>query len=222
MRREIPLAISFIAGLVMMIQYYSPRIDHAGGFFGDRGLGDTFLSWFNIVTVFAFVLGVFSMLGVNGAKIVRKQPGWGYNLLLIVSFFVTLGLGVFGGTEKGTAFFWIFEYVYGPLQATMYALLAFFIASAAFRAFKARTLEATLMLGTAFIVMLGRVPIGETIWTGIGLDHIVSVNTLIDRWIMGAFTTAGQRAILLGASVGAISVSLKILLGIERSYLGGD
>lgn len=222
MKREIPLAITFIAGLVMMIQYYSPRIDYAGGMFGARGLGDTFLSWFNIITVFAFVLGVVSMLGVNGGKIIKKQPGWGYNALLIVSFFVTLGFGVFQGTGQGTAFYWIFQYVYGPLQSTMYALLAFFIASAAFRAFKARTLEATLMLGTAFIVMLGRVPIGDFLWNTMALNHIVPLNTLLDRWIMETFNSAGQRAILLGASVGAISVSLKILLGIERSYLGGD
>lgn len=222
MKREIPLAITFIAGLVMMIQYYSPRIDYAGGLFGARGLGDTFLAWFNIITVFAFVLGVVSLLAVNGGKIIKKQPGWGYNLLLIASFFITLGFGVFQGTGQGSAFYWIFAYVYGPLQSTMYALLAFFIASAAFRAFKARTLEATLMLGTAFIVMLGRVPIGETIWNSVGLSHYMALNTLIDRWIMGSFNTAGQRAILLGASVGAISVSLKILLGIERSYLGGD
>jgi hypothetical protein len=227
MKREIPLVISFIAGLVMMIQFYSPRVDYAGGFFGSRGVGDTFLSWFNIVTVFAYILGVGSMLAVNGGKIIKNQPGWGYNVLLIVSFAVTLYLGVMRGTGQGTGFYWIFEYVYGPLQATMYALLAFFIASAAFRAFKAKTVEATFMLVTAFIVMLGRVPVGEQLWNGfwamLHLDGVVmSINTLIDRWIMGSFNTAGQRAILLGASVGAISVSLKILLGIERSYLGGD
>lgn len=213
MKREIPLAITFFCGLAMMVQYYCPRIDW---------ISDTFLQWFNIITVFAFILGVGSMLAVNGSKIIKNQPGWGYNLLLIVSFFVTLGLGVFKGTGRGTPFYWIFEYVYGPLQSTMYGLLAFFIASAAFRAFKAKSIEATLMLGTAFIVMLLRVPIGEMIWTWCHLDAMISANTLVDRWIMGTFNTAGQRAILLGASVGAISVSLKILLGIERSYLGGD
>ena len=197
----------------MMVQYYMPRIEN---------WGDIFLKWFGIIAVFAYILGVGSLLMVNGNKIQRGASGWGYNLILIVTFFLTLGFGVFGGIDKGTVFDWIFQYVYNPLSATMFSLLSFFIASAAFRAFKAKTVEATLLLGTAFIVMLGRVPIGELMWNAVHLDRIIPVTDLIDTWIMDGFNAAGQRAILLGASIGLISVSLKILLGIERSYLGGD
>jgi hypothetical protein len=50
---------------------------------------------------------------------------------------------------------------------------------------------------------------------------IYSYKYLVEEWIMGTFNTAGQRAIMLGASIGMISVSMKILLGVERSYLGG-
>jgi len=212
MKREVPLIITFLSAMAMIVVYYVPRWE---------ANTDRLLDWFNIISVFAYILGIGSLLIVNGGKIIKTSPGWLYNAVLLTSFFTTLGFGIYN-IEEGSVFDWLFRFVYNPLSATMFALLAFFIASAAFRAFKAKTLEATLLLGTAFLVMLGRVPIGEYMWNGIGLNHLISVNDLIDRWIMGGFNTAGQRAILLGASVGVISISLKIMLGIERSYLGGD
>jgi len=213
MKREVPLIICFISGFVMLVQYYSPRMDW---------MTDTLLAWFNIITVFAFILGVASLLSVNGGKIARLQPGWGYNAVLIVSFLVTLVVGLWKGTDNGTPLSWIFTYVFGALQSTMYSLLAFFIASAAFRAFKAKTVEATLLLVTAFIVMFGQAPLGELIWNGLGLNQLLPIDRLINYWILGGFNTAGQRAILLGAAVGVISVGMKIILGIERTYMGGD
>ena len=40
---------------------------------------------------------------------------------------------------------------------------------------------------------------------------------------MGVFNTAGQRAIMIGIALGVAATSLKVLLGVNRSYLGsGD
>src|SRR5207244_3880605 len=57
---------------------------------------------------------------------------------------------------EGAPFWWLYEFMFRPLQATMFAMLAFYVASAAFRAFRAKNIEATLLLGTAFIILLGR------------------------------------------------------------------
>ncbi len=66
--------------------------------------------------------------------------------------------------QPGSFFDWIFNHVFVALDATMFSLLAFFIASAAFRAFRARTPEATALLIAGCIMMIGRVPFGE--WLG--------------------------------------------------------
>jgi hypothetical protein len=104
----------------------------------------------------------------------------------------------------------------------MFSLLAFFIASAAYRAFIARTLESNLLLIAAVLVMLGNTSLGSflTSWLPDSLSflHLPKVA----EFIMKYPNTAGQRAIMIGAGLGLIGSSLRIILGIERSYLGGD
>jgi hypothetical protein len=120
--------------------------------------------------------------------------------------------------EQGTGLMVIYTYIQIPMGATMFSLLAFFIASAAFRAFKARSLTAVLLLVTAFVVMLGRVPIGELLTRR--LPEIFHLTNIVE-WILKYPNMAAQRGILMGIGLGIIATALKIILGIERGYLGG-
>jgi hypothetical protein len=108
---------------------------------------------------------------------------------------------------------WFYNYVFAPCNATMFALLAFFVASAAFRAFRARNIEAALLLGSAIIVLLAQAPIGR--WITTSLPHL-------SDWILDILSNGSRRAIIMGAAVGAIATGLRVILGIERSHLGGD
>jgi hypothetical protein len=121
--------------------------------------------------------------------------------------------GIFGGIGERTLFNDFFLYAYTPMSGTMFSLLAFFIASAAFRSFRVRTIEAGLLAAAAVIVMLGRVPVGAEIW-----DKLPAVSD----WINNVPQMAAKRAILIGAALGAISTGLKVILGLERNYLGGE
>ncbi|MBL7133859.1 MAG: hypothetical protein ISS78_07160, partial [Phycisphaerae bacterium] len=114
----------------------------------------------------------------------------------------------------GTPFWWLYEYAFKPLTATMFAMLAFYVASAAFRAFRAKNVEATLLLVTAFIILLGRTFAGALL-TGWLPDWLypLRIENLTDT-IMAVFNTAGTRAIFIGIALGIASISLKVLLGI--------
>ena len=168
-----------------------------------------FLFWF----AFAYVLGGANVARINTGVIRRKGKDWIYKLVLLFGLFFMMILGIGWGTTEGTVFYWIYMNAYYPMQATMFSLLAFFIASAAFRAFRVRSWEAALLAITAILVMIGRVPVGELIWGNF---------PSFTEWIMDAPQLAAKRAIMIGAALGAISTGLKVLTGLERTYLGGD
>jgi hypothetical protein len=114
---------------------------------------------------------------------------------------------------SGRVYTWLYDHVFAPCNATMFALLAFFIASAAFRAFRARNVESALLLGSAILIMIGLVPLGRA---------ISSLFPDLAEWIIEIPNNAGRRAIMMGAALGAIATSLRVILGIERSHLGRD
>lgn len=115
--------------------------------------------------------------------------------------------------RDGRVFVWIYDHIFSPANATMFALLAFFVASAAFRAFRARNVEAALLLAAAIFMMLGRAPLGRA---------ISDVLPDVAQWLLDVPSNGGRRAIMMGAAIGAIATGLRVILGIERSHLGSD
>ncbi len=113
----------------------------------------------------------------------------------------------------GSLFTWQFNYVYNAAQQSMFSMLGFFIASAAYRTFRARTWQAALLLVAALIVIFGR-----TTLAGYAHDYFPEVA----EWIMYGPNLAAKRGIMLGVALGAIATSLRIIFGIERAYLGGE
>jgi hypothetical protein len=103
-----------------------------------------------------------------------------------------------------------FDYVLMPILATMFSLLAFFIASAAYRAFRARNVLATLLLFAALLVMMRFNP-----WIP-GAEYFAKAS----NWLMNVPNLAAQRAIVIGVGLGMVATALKVILGIERGYMG--
>jgi hypothetical protein len=205
MRTEVPVAIAFIAGMLMIVSLFVPHPVIAQPAAVVR-------SWAIIITAFAYVLGVANIARISWGAVAKRSKDWEYKIVLLTAMAVMLFLGIGLGVASGGPFDWAYLNVYVAMQSTMFSLLAFFIASAAYRAFRARTVDATLLLVTAAIVMLGRVPIGEHLWSRF---------PDLTEWIMEVPNMAAKRGIMIGAALGGISTGLKMILGLERSYLGG-
>jgi len=174
---------------------------------------DFYVPWIRAMSPFGMLLGVISLCMMHTSKIRRKAPKWQYSFFFFAGFIITALAGFIGGTQKGGLYMWLFENMQMPMSATMFALLAFYMASAAYKAFRARSAEATVLLVAAIVVMLAQVPLGV---------KISKYLPDISQWILDVPNLASKRGILLGVGLGSVATTLKILLGIERSYLGGD
>ena len=215
MKREIPLFVTAAIGLFMILSFFVPHqlVSVPADFLQQSAV---------IVVAFGIVLGGANLLRVNLESVLRRRPDWPYRLVLIVGLVVTVVIGLVEGRDfqgAGTRSTWIYDQIYSPMSSSMFALLAFFIASAAFRAFRIRTVEAGVLAVTALIVMIGRVPIGNAMTAG--LPPALHFAALAE-WIMRVPQSAANRAILIGAALGVMATGLRVILGIERSYLSGE
>jgi hypothetical protein len=216
MKKAVPVAIAFLSGLAMILAFFL-NPDKFGN------IEEELLQWATIIAGFTLLLGVVSILRVNWRSVKRFDKGWFNKAALLIALFATAIPSIIPtswsplfGRGDGSIYDWLFTYPNAQMQSTMFAMLAFYIASAAYRAFRARTTEATLLLITAIIVMLWRVPMGESLFASIysGLPN------LINTYVMGGVNVAVQRGIIIGGALGASATSLRVILGIERTYMG--
>ncbi len=208
MKKTLPLMIVIVGGFIWLAWVFVPH-----RLLQDVFYYDFYVPWVRAMAPFGMLLGVMSLTMMHYGKIKRKAPKWQYSFFFFAGFIATSLAGFIGGTQKGGLYMWLFENMQMPMSATMFSLLAFYMASAAYKAFRARSTEATVLLVAAIVVMLAQVPLGVKI-----SKHLPDIS----QWILDVPNLASKRGIMLGVGLGSVATTLKILLGIERSYLGGD
>jgi hypothetical protein len=203
--------IVLVGGVLMIIQYFVPHQV-------SQEIYNYYLDWIVIVGSFALILGVGSLLRIHSHKVRRKAPNWPYSLAVIIPIYVVPIFALLvpssfgGGQEAPSVFHFSFVAIQVPIQSTMFSLLAFYIASAAFRAFRAKSALATVLLLAAVVVMMGQVPVGELLGSWF---------PKVGQWILRFPNLAAKRAIEIGVGFGILATSLKIIFGVERNWLGG-
>lgn len=96
-----------------------------------------------------------------------------------------------------------------PLGLSMFSLLAFYIAYAAYRSFKIRSIESGIMMFAAFIVILGQIPQG--------IMYISSDLPAIRLWLMQYLSTPAMRAIYFSSAIAGLSIAVRMWLSIDKN-----
>jgi hypothetical protein len=183
-----------------------------------QAASDQLLAYITAVLTAAFAVGVINLTRVHWINIKRKRATWRYSVILLLFLYSMLVFSVIASpfaldpnavvipttVIQFSTPIWEFLYykILVNINSSIFSLLAFFIASAAYRAFRARSLESTILLAAGLLVVLGQAPIADLIWPGF---------SLIRDWILAFPNTAGQRGILIGAALGIIVFSVRRL-----------
>jgi hypothetical protein len=189
----------------MFLQYFS---NHPFA----KSIYQTITIYWQIIFAFTLIIGVISYSRINMKKIIKGEDRI-YMIIGLIGLVSMPIMAMIYGIKADSPFMWIFENIQAPMQATVFSLLAFFVASASFRGFRARSLQASILLGAAIIILLSRSNIG-----GFVSDYLPN----IADWIRNYPSMAARRAILIGIGLGSLTTSLRVIIGIERTWLGGE
>lgn len=179
--------------------------------------------YFSIIGLVAFALGAINLTRIHWRNVAKKRPTRPFSIVLLVGMYSMFIFGAIASPFRLDpnasvlpenfiqAFVPVWEFAYYkmfvPVYSMVFALLGFYIASAAYRAFRAKTIDSTIILVSGIIVILGMAPAVELL--------IPQLDSVRD-WILNYPNTAGQRGILLGLSLGIIAYSFDRLIAFKR------
>jgi len=202
-KRNIPIYIAFIVALVMVGEYY---INTGTNF------GDILRKWAVDIVAWTSILAIITATKGHAIKFTKRSEGWQFSGWLIVLLWFMTGLGFVLGM-KHEYFLWMTKNIMIATYAGIMGSVGFFILPSAYRAFRARSAEATVMLVIGIIIILGNVTVGEVIFPPI---------TGLRKWLLDVPVAASQRGIMIASAVGFIGILVRAVTGIETNWLGSD
>jgi len=205
MRRTLPLVITAVVGALVIFRdiFNIPEV---------ANVVTKYIVMGNTLSVnAAFALGLVQLSRLHFRRVRARRADWPYSVLLLFCIGAMLTMGLVFERGQNAAFYqYWYQMLPIKLGQVMFAMVTYYIASAAYRAFRVRSVEATLLLGSAVLVMLGGVTAGYAIWSGF---------PELKSWIMNNLNTATVRTLGMGITLGSLAQFARNLFGIERGYM---
>ncbi|MCC7230428.1 MAG: hypothetical protein IT203_08525 [Fimbriimonadaceae bacterium] len=248
-RRPVVVAVTFLSGLFYVLLYLWPNpvakedgtlprdfVEKVGFWLQDAqpSIGN----FSNILTAFLLGLGIFSVLRIHARKVAKSEKDWPFSVVLLgfMTLMVIFGYWDWANRKSPTGgmldaqsnWAWqnytrdfLFDGLFQQMNAAMFSIIAFFILSAAYRAFRIRSIEATILLAAALIMMLSLMGTVASFWDGAAAN--VSQNlTLseISKWLRDNVQNSSLRGIDFGIGIGALAMGLRLGLSLEKTWPG--
>lgn len=187
----------------------------------------TIANHIQIIGSFAIFLALINLTMFHGKRIIRLQKGSVHSIIFFI-FTIIMVVAAYIGQPAAAAktdwrrgFDFILAGVITPMGTAVFSMITFFMISAAYRSFRVRSLEAALLMIAACIVMLGQMPIGQLITSGLPESmHFMQLPWLAEKllWLANA---CAYRGVLIGIAVGGFAIGLRIWLGMDNTVYSG-
>ena len=205
-RRGVPIFIAVFIGILTLLGLAVPLPE----------VNNIVLNWASFIAAVALLLGITNLFSVHTSRLFSQRNLYSGFLILgmlaVFTFAITDSFGVLP-IDNGVEL--IFNWVLAPLEAAVAALLAFILLITGFQMLRNRRNGfAFLFLLTAMLVLLANVLAVLTLVPA-------PIRTLVAQFrqfMQEVVVTAGMRGILLGIALGTITLSIRLLLGMERPY----
>lgn len=196
-RKTIPIVITVLFGFLTL-----------SGLLVFPALGDLLLSWAAFLAAVALILGILNLLAVHFS---RAAEGGGYSVVLVASMVFVFALAATDALAlTDGAIDYIFFQVQAPLEAALASLIAFFLLFSGVRLLQhRRDAWSVLFLLSALFFLAAQSP-----WPGGFGDALARTRDLISAFVV----TPGVRGLLLGIALGTITLSLRLIAGLERPH----
>lgn len=253
-RKPIVWTFTFLAGLFYVMMFLWPMpVNKADGDI-PRGLVETVGFWLqdtqprvadiaNVLASFLLGLGIYSILRIHVTRLVKKGKDWGFSVVLLTCMVLFIVVGYTNWIQRTFqdqtsrledpanwglpqyAADLLFNGLLQQMDSAMFAMIAFYILSAAYRAFRVRSVEASVLMISALVVILSIMGAVNWAW-GEGINAITGndpanflnnfkINVVAD-WVRGNLQTPSIRALEFGVALGALAMGLRLWLGLEK------
>ncbi len=163
-----------------------------------------------IISATAVWVGFYTLIRRQAVRASKRVRGWYYGILMAAMSIVMVLLGFTVGVQNEIYSLLSNSFVI-PGDATIYALLVFFLTSAAARTFRVRDVESSLLMIAAFILFMYQAPLTE---------YYLPWFSQPGLWLQNNLIMAATRVFGFSAALGGIVLAIRLLLGKEMAMIG--
>ncbi len=168
-------------------------------------LGSTLLAYAAVVSFFSFLEAHFHRVGA-------RAEGWPYSLVTALAALAVLLLSLMEGWLRGNGLAgpwtsWLYQYGLLPLEASVGALLPFFMVLALWRLLRTRRSIYILLFVAGVLITLIIHSSGTLLPTMFGSFY---------ETLLSPLATGGIRGILIGVTIGVVVMVVRTFLWMDR------